>query len=83
MFGDTHLSECFSWLSWLLWSVEAWGHFDQCTPGFLEEESGVNNKSSCHEFLTLEPFSINDRASICIFYSNRAVIPTRGNVQIA
>lgn len=38
--------------------------------GFLDEGSGVINKSSCPEFLTLEPFSINDRASVCLYYSN-------------
>lgn len=32
------LSECFSWMSWLLWSVEARGHFGLCTPELLEDQ---------------------------------------------
>lgn len=31
-------SECFSWMSWLLWSMEARGHFGLCTPELLEDQ---------------------------------------------
>lgn len=32
------LLECFSWMSWLLWSMEARGHFGLCTPELLEDQ---------------------------------------------
>lgn len=32
------LSECFSWMSWLLWSMEARGHFGLYAPELLEDQ---------------------------------------------